>query len=578
MTAMNTILLMLICFFGYIFAYHTYGRFLSQKVFSCDPSTSTPAQEYADGEDYVPSTRQVLFGHHFTSIAGTGPIVGPAIGVIWGWLPALLWVFLGSILMGAVHDFVSLMISMRNKGVSIADLSEKYINHRVKRLFYLVMCLSLLIVIAIFGLVIAIIFAQFPDSVFPVWIQIPIAIFLGIGLKKFPKQNTILTITSITVLYLCVYLGTFVPFTMPQIFYIPATGVWTILLLLYAYVASTLPVTTLLQPRDYLNAWQLYIALGLMSLGAFVSGIQGKIPLVAPALNIELSSAPPMWPFLFITIACGAISGFHALVSSGTSSKQISTESDAQFIGYGSMILEAGLATLIIIAVTAGIGMAYPLDNGNILSGFSAWQAHYSSWVASAGLGSKLNAVVIGLSNMMQSIGLSQELGIVIVGMFIASFAGTTLDTATRIQRYLISELFKSSSSAKSLSNKWSSSSIAVITAAILAFSSGADGKGALLLWPLFGAVNQLLAVISLLVGTRYLQKNHPKYTWITLFPCLFMGLMTTWASILNQINFIQSEKWIPSVLNFIIVACVLIIILEVIFLFRKEKQRRLSI
>jgi len=564
---MSALLLFLVTTVGYILAYHTYGRFLSKKIFSINPSASVPSKTMEDGKEYVPTRKQVIFGHHFTSIAGTGPIVGPAIGVIWGWVPAMIWVFFGSIFMGAVHDFATLIISTRHQGKSISDIASQYINKRVRFLFYIIVFLALLIVIAIFGLVISIIFSRFPQSVWPVWLQIPIAILLGS--LVFKKRGNLFKGTAIAVLvmYLTVLFGSYFPFVMPDILGIPSTGVWTVLLLGYAFFASILPVTTLLQPRDYMNAWQLYIALGVITVGMIVSGLQSPLLIETPAFNKAPIGAPPIWPFLFITVACGAISGFHSLVSSGTSSKQISSESDAQFIGYGAMLVEALLATLIIISVTAGIGLAYETSDGSILYGLQAWEAHYGSWASSAGLGSKLTAVVIGCSNFMNSIGITPMIGTAIIGVFIASFAGTTLDSATRVQRYIVSELFQETP-LHVLSKKYYATGFAVATAALLAFSSGANGKGALALWPLFGAVNQLLGGLALLVCTAYLRKKGGLKFLVTAIPCGFLLCMTLWASVLNQISFLDQGNVLLIILNGVITVIAFLMFIETIWSF----------
>ena len=354
---MTTLLVMLLSFFGYIIFYRSYGRYIGRKIFGLDDNRLTPSVVHSDGVDYVPTRKEIIFGHHFTSIAGTGPIVGPAIAIIWGWVPAVLWVFFGSVIIGAVHDFSALIISMRNEGKSISEITAKYINRRTRIFFFVVVFLALWIVIAIFGLVIAIIFNMFPSSVLPVWLQIPIAILLGHLIYKKGKHVIGWSVLAVLTMYITIIIGSYIPISLPELAGIPATGIWTIVLLIYAYIASVLPVTTLLQPRDYINAYQLLIAMTLLSLGAIAATFIGGMELVAPAVQLNPPEAPPVWPFLFITIACGAISGFHALVASGTSAKQVKRESDSLFVGYGSMLVEGALATLVIIAVAAGIGM-----------------------------------------------------------------------------------------------------------------------------------------------------------------------------------------------------------------------------
>lgn len=326
---MDALLLMTLAFAGYIVMYHLYGKYLARKIFALSGDARTPAVELEDGIDYVPTKKEVIFGHHFTSIAGTGPIVGPAIAIIWGWVPALLWVFIGSIVMGAVHDFGALIISMRNQGKSISDYTAKYVNNRTRFLFFLIVFLELWIIIAIFGLVIAVIFAMYPQSVLAVWMEIPIAIYLGHLIYKKGKNVMAWSIYAVIAMYVCVLLGPYLPIKMPAIAGIPPTGVWTIILLTYAFIASVLPVTTLLQPRDFINSHQLVIAMALLILGVLFSAFSGSLEIVAPAVQSSPAKAPPMWPFLFITIACGAISGFHSLVSSGTSAKQVRNEERA---------------------------------------------------------------------------------------------------------------------------------------------------------------------------------------------------------------------------------------------------------
>ncbi|MHC4726398.1 MAG: carbon starvation CstA family protein [Planctomycetota bacterium] len=542
---MDTLLLMLICGAGYLAAYHTYGRFLAKKIFQLNKNAPVPSIELRDGIDYIPARKGIIFGHHYTSIAGTGPIVGPAIGIIWGWLPAVLWVFFGSIFMGAVHDLGALIVSLRNDGKSLSEVAAKYINMRVRFIFFAVVFLSLLIVIAIFGVVIAAVFTEFPSAVVPVWLQIPIAVALGFAVYKKTVNITFATAIAVISMYLCIAIGSLLPVEFGTIFGIPPTGLWVIILLVYAWVASTLPVTTLLQPRDYINAWQLFIAMGLLVGGAVVASLSGNLALAAPPFNRALpAGTPPIWPFMFVIIACGAISGFHSLVASGTSSKQVSKESDCQFVGYGSMLLEGFLAILVLVCVAAGIGMALKLDNGTILTGQAAWQHQYSTWIGAKGLSNKIAPVVIGAANMMGKIGVTEAVGITLMGVFIASFAGTTLDTSTRIQRYVISEL-ATDLKIPFLANRWVATSFAVLTAAGLAFATGADGKGAMVLWPLFGSANQLLAALALLLVTLYLKRKGGLKFLVTGIPCLIMLVITVWAMVKNEINFISKGNWL---------------------------------
>jgi carbon starvation protein len=559
---MDVLLIVVLAFVGYLAMYHLYGRFIGRRIFALAKEAQTPSVEFEDGMDYVPTKKEIIFGHHFTSIAGTGPIVGPAIAIIWGWVPALLWVFVGSIIMGAVHDFGALIISMRNQGKSISDYTAKYINPRTKFLFFLIVFLELWIVIAIFGLVIAVIFAMYPQSVLAVWIEVPIAIALGYLIYRKGANVMTWSIYAVLAMYVCVFLGPYLPFKMPAIGSIPPTGVWTIILLIYAFCASVLPVTTLLQPRDFINSHQLLIAMVLLVLGVLFAGLGGDLQLVAPAVQTMPAEAPPMWPFLFITIACGAISGFHALVSSGTSAKQVRSEDDALFVGYGSMLMEGALATLVIIAVAAGIGMGYTTKDGTTLTGVAAWTTHYASWASAAGLGSKISAFVDGAANMIMAVGIPKTFTLAIMAVFVASFAGTTLDTATRIQRYVIGEL-GSSLNMPFLTERYTGTLVAVGSALILAFATGASGNGALKLWPLFGAVNQTLAALALIIITLYLKTQGGQKWLVAGIPALFMLIMTIWAVTMNQFTFGASHNLLLQIVNFIILVIAVWIAIE---------------
>jgi len=544
-----------------------------------------------DGVDYVPTKKGIIFGHHYTSIAGTGPIVGPAIGIIWGWVPAVIWVFVGSIVMGAVHDFGSLVISMRNDGKSLSEVAARYVGSRARTVFFLIVFLELLIVIAIFGVVISAIFSMYPQSVFPIWCEVPLAVGLGLAVYKWKANVKLATAVAVFAMYATVVAGHCLPLEMGDLaiggWTLPATGVWVVILLAYAYVASTLPVTVLLQPRDYINAWQLFIAMGLLVVGTAAAAFFGNLQIVAPAYNAHPAGAPPIWPFLGVTIACGAISGFHCLVASGTTAKQVRRESDARFVGYGSMLMESALAILVIVAVAAGIGMAYETAAGENLAGADAWNHHYATWegVTGKGLGGKIAAVVIGAANMLSAVGIPKAVGTIIMGVFIASFAGTTLDTATRIQRYVIAEL-ATSFKVPALANRWVATLIAVGTAGALAFAAGASGKGALSLWPMFGAVNQLLAALALLLITIYLRRRGTWGYLLTLGPCLFMLVLTVWAMVSKEIGFVAApvtdafpayQKWALVVLNGVTLLLALALTVEAFINIARPKQCELK-
>ncbi|MDB9822952.1 carbon starvation protein A [Deltaproteobacteria bacterium] len=533
---MNSLILVIGTGIVYIVAYNTYGKYLGKKIFKLDPEAVCPSRALRDDIDFVPTQKPILFGHHFTSIAGTGPVVGPAIAIIWGWVPALIWILLGSIFMGAVHDFGAMVVSLRNQGRSIGDIASDIINKRVRTLFLLIIFFELWIVVAIFGVIIAIVFTMFPNAVLPVWLEIPIAIWLGYMVYNRGFDHLLLSIIAVVLMYITVVIGAYVPIKMPHVLGLDPVSCWVILLLVYAYIASTLPVQTLLQPRDYINSHQLFIALALLFLGL----IFARPDMVAPAVNLSPEGAPPIWPMLFVVVACGAISGFHALVSSGTSSKQCDVETSSLTIGYGGMLLEGMLATCVIVACGAGIALG--LTSGDqTLTGIAAFNEHYASWGAASGLGSKINAFVIGSANMIERIGIPHQVTLTIMGVFVASFAATTLDTATRLQRYIVSELaiaWGTPAAAK----RHPATIIAVGTALVLAFYNG-NGQGALTLWPLFGSINQLLAGLALLVVTIYLARRNSPISY-TLIPMVFMLIMTTWAMLINLNEYLTTSNW----------------------------------
>jgi carbon starvation protein len=566
---METLLIALISGIAFIVAYHTYGRWLGRRIFNLAADTVCPSHRLNDGTDYVPTNKAVVFGHHFTSIAGTGPIVGPAIAIMWGWLPALLWVVFGSIFIGAVHDFGALVVSMRNNGQTVGDVAGRLLNPRVRVLFLLILLMALTIVLAIFGLVIASVFRIYPSAIFPCMIQIPIAVAIGLWLHRKGVHLLLPSAITLALMYVTVIYGDrgflhTINTTMAE--WTPWT--WVLLLLGYSYVASVLPVWVLLQPRDYINSLQLVSTLALVVIGlavaatsggaALVDGARPALELAAPVVNWSPNGAPMIFPFLFITIACGAISGFHCLVSSGTSSKQIEREPDARFIAFGSMLTEGFLAVLVILACAAGIGLGVTLADGSVLTGEAAWLSRYSVW--SSSLGPLVGAFVDGSANFLKSYGIPANVAVALMGVMVASFAGTTLDTACRLQRYVVQELAAAvgamspaaSSSLAPLRNKHGATIFAVLLAALMAavpptgqeWSMANAGRGGLILWPLFGATNQLLGGLSFLVITFYLWRRR-KPVWFLVVPLVFMLIMPAWAMLWQTfVGSVDSPSW----------------------------------
>jgi carbon starvation protein len=591
---MGTLFIALGAFVLYLVAYNTYGRWLARRIFKLDPKAAVPSVELNDDRDYVPTSKGIVFGHHFTSIAGTGPIVGPALAIMWGWVPALMWVLFGSIFIGAMHDFGTLVVSLRNRGMTVGEVAGRLLNPRVRLLFLVLLLFALWVVLAIFGWVIASVFVQFPESILPVFLQIPIAIWIGLKVHRRGGKLLVPSVIALTLMYATVWLGAGGPGLawsggglgqaiqgLNQTLAAWPLWVWVAVLLAYCYAASVMPVWVLLQPRDYINSLQLVTSLMLIVAGLLVAALAGfsmdagagevarePLQLVAPAFNLNPLNAPPIFPFLFVTIACGAISGFHCLVSSGMSSKQLKCETDAQFVGYGSMLLEGFLATLVILAVGAGIGMGWQQKFPG-LHGAELWGTVYADWKLVTG-GEAIGAFVVGSANFVQSLGMDSTMARALMGVLVASFAGTTLDTATRLQRYVVQELaatfaprvsptamaaegydteFERGVVAKGfslnplvwLTNTHGATLFAVSTAFLLAifpapgveWSWSTIGKGGLILWPLFGATNQLLAGLAMMVVSFWLLRRGIP-TWLSAAPMVFMLIMPAWAFIID--------------------------------------------
>ncbi len=575
---MLTLIVAILSFVGFIVAYNTYGRWLARTVFRLDHTALVPAEELRDNVDFVPTDRNVLFGHHFTSIAGTGPIVGPAIAVFWGWLPALLWVVFGSIFIGAVHDMGALVVSLRNRGQTLGEVAGRIITRRARVLFLIILFLALTVVLAVFGLVIAKIFGMYPESVLPTWASLPLAVIIGFNTYKRQAGLLVPSIAALCIIYGCIWVGAYyLPIDIGTLLGVPEIGrwvnittVWTAALLVYCFFASVLPVWVMLQPRDYINSQQLLIALGLLMLGVAVAGLTGKADLAGstPMLATAPADAPPILPFLFITIACGACSGFHCLVSSGTTSKQVACETDAQYVAYGSMLLEGGLAVMVILACCAGVGMGQfdrilssdapggflyqPHENpdGTLLTGRAAWEARYTvnaGW-GKFGLSQTVQAFVEGGANFLTVIGIPIRLGVSIIAVLVACFAATTLDSATRLQRYVVQEL-AITTGIKPLANKYAATAFAILLAGWLASMPGAaapdgtliGGTGGLILWPLFGATNQLLAGLAFLVIVFYLWRRG-RTIWFAAIPMGVMLIMPAWAMLWQMFN--ETTGW----------------------------------
>jgi len=547
---MNSLILVILALAGYLLAYRFYGRFLGKKLFRLSSERLMPAHEFKDGVDFVPSKPHIIFGHHFTTIAGLGPIVGPAIGIIWGWLPAFLWVFFGSIFMGAVHDFTTLVVSARMRGRSIGELTAEIISPSTRYALQFIMQLLLFIVLAVFAMIVGSLFVMYPEAVIPVWAQIPVAIWLGREIRK-GKSDLGYSILALLLLYAFVLVGVWVPVSLP---WSPEVNVvvWCIALFIYVFFASTLPVQKLLQPRDYINSHQLMVAMTFLILGIFVAHPVFSAPVINESAFAAGSDVPDLAPILFIVIACGAISGFHSLASSGTTVKQVDREQDMLPIGFGAMLTESFLAVLVIVAAGAGLGMGLESD-GEFFTGVDAYRHHYASWSSASGLTAKLDAFIIGAANLFSSLGVPVKYGAAFVVVFIVSFANTTLDSAARIQRISLQEIFTNGRGEirKPFNNRYLVTFLIVLAAGSMAFFRP-GGQGAMVLWPLFGSLNQLMAALALGVVTVYLASRKIPVIY-TLIPMLLILVLTLWAMVENLAGFLRNGEYLLVLLSAVI-------------------------
>ena len=542
---MNAALLAIIVLVAFALGYRFYSKFLSNVIFQLQADEGVPSVEFEDGVDYVPSKRHVLWGHHFASIAGAAPIVGPAIAVIWGWLPALIWICVGTIFMGAMHDFSALVISLRHKGKSIGEIAGHVVNRRVQVLFLIVISFLIWIVLAVFAFIIATLFKNNPASIFPINIQIVVAMILGWLVYRRGVGMFVPSLVGYAVLLGAIFYGGDFAQAFPIITELSITN-WVWILLIYSFIASVMPVWLLLQPRDYLNSHQLVTALVFLTIGL----VWLHPPVVAPMVNLAPEGAPPMIPFLFVTIACGAISGFHGLVSSGTTSKQVSVMTDARPIGYGGMMAEGYLGLLATLAATAGFATT------------AEWTQHYSSWGAANGLSSKLDAFINGGARFVGSIGIPVETAQTFMAVVIIAFAATSLDTGARIQRLVIAELGELYG-VKALSNRYLAGGLGIGAALLLAVTQG-GGQGGLALWPLFGTTNQLVAGVTLLIVSIWLKKLGRQVAY-TLVPMILIGGVTVFAMAGNLIDYFANfeELWLLAIVGSIVLVLDIWVVLE---------------
>lgn len=550
----------ILCIVGYVLGYRYYSGYLSRRVFRLDPSRITPAHTLRDGIDYVPSRREILFGHHYASIAGLSPMLGPAIAVIWGWLPALLWIVLGTLFIGAVHDFSALVVSMRAGGVSIGKVAEGIIGPRAKSLFHAIIFFLISLGMGVFVHVVALLFTRafHPEAVLPTFGMMVIAVFVGLSAYRWKlplgRSSAVAFVAALLLIWVSLKVGA------PDL----SLGAWKWVLLGYAFLASVLPVWLLLQPRDYVNSMLLYLGLILAYLGFFLL----RPSFEAPAVVLSPAGAPPIFPFVFIVIACGAVSGFHGLVSSGTTAKQIDNEMDARPIGYGAMIGESLLGLLAVLACTAGF------------SDRLSWSNHYSNWSSAMDLGDRIDAFIRGTAHFLSSMGIPVEVGSAFIALVVVSFALTSLDSATRLLRYNLSEVGETLHFAP-LRNRVVSSALAAAAIGFFAFYQIGGKAAGLALWQLFGTTNQVLGGLTLLAVTLYLQQRGRNF-WVTLLPMIFLLSVTLYAMVLKIRDFWSphdpaKREWPLLVVGLMLLLIALWLVVEAILRLRRPPRLRES-
>lgn len=552
----------------FIIGYRVYGGYLENRVFRVTDGELTPAVARKDGVDYVPTRRSILFGHHFASIAGLGPILGPAVAVIWGWLPALLWIVLGAILIGAVHDYGSLVVSARTEGKSIGEVLGRVVSPRARILFMLLTAYLIALAMGVFAHIVGSLFAKmYPEAVVSAFGLMLVAVVMGLLLYRLGLPLAPVTIGGLVAMLLLLAAGVWLPVNLYKVYLEPAARArvvqaekqlaersvkpaaaavagdlkqslapddkqlaiavdaaasraqtaWVWVLLAYAFVASVLPVWLLLQPRDYINSYLLYFGVAGIFVGMVLLRPEAAAPAYIGGAALAQRGAPALFPLLFVMVACGAVSGFHCMVASGTTCKQLARMRDARFIGYGGMLAEGLLAVGVLLACAFAVG-------------HDKFEAFYGTWSAlTRSLASQIAAFVEGAGNLFNAFGIPHEFGRALTALVVVSFALTTLDTGTRLLRYNLEEL-AGALRLPLVGNRFVATTIGVLLLAFFAFIKVRTPQGpqpaGLAIWQLFGISNQILAALTMLGIAAYLRAKG-RATWPYVLPFLFMLVIT---------------------------------------------------
>ena len=553
----------------YVALYFLYGKPLEKKVVKANDELKTPAHRLFDGVDYVPARTSVLFGHHFASVAGAAPIVGPVLAMAWGWVPALAWIWFGNIFIGAVHDYLSIMASVRYDGKSIQFVAGDLISKRTGKLFYWLVFMILILIVGAFSAVLGGLFMGNPAVPTNFVLLLVAALIMGVLMYRTKINFVVTSIIGVVMLALTIVLANQMPIALPR-------NAWFLIMFVYIIIAAAIPVNILLQPRDYLNSYLLYIGLAIGGVAALSGGVSFTAPAFTSFNAVVSGGKPtPFWPVVPLIIACGSLSGFHSLVGSGTTSKQLDKESSGLAIGYGAMLFEGFLSTIVVVAV-AGYGMQLLQGAGQDITA-ATWGTRYNpasgaAGIAGAGMFTSAYAAMVA-GTWLRFI--PTEIVRLIAGMWVAGFAMTTLDTTNRLARYCLAEialpLKKNSEGAYNfLTNKW----IASIIPAALGVYLGWSGQFSIL-WPSFGAGNQLIASIALLTGTAWVSKRLKAKATVALIPAYALWVTVTAAIIWHMFVVVWpaiSTNAVTNVTVFVIEGIMLI--LNFIFIFDFIKTR----
>ncbi|MCX5678746.1 MAG: carbon starvation protein A [Candidatus Omnitrophica bacterium] len=576
---MHALTLLIIALLVFALAYRFYAKFLMAKVLVANDEAKTPAHTFKDGRDYHPTNRFVLFGHHFAAISGAGPLVGPVLAAQFGFLPGFLWILIGAVLGGAVHDTVILFASVRTKGLSLTRLARKYVSKTAG--FVTGFAILFIIITALAGLALVVVNAlnESAWATFAIAMTIPVAFFVALYMYRLRPGKVIeASLIGVTLVILGVVLGEPLARSGFGHFFLFSKPALSIMLPIYGLIASILPVWLLLCPRDYLSSYMKIGTILLLALGIFIVNPQLRMPAITPYIHGGGPVIPgKVWPFVCITVACGAISGFHSLVASGTTPKMINKESDIRMIGFGAMLTEAVVSLMALIAATVLIPADYfainvPVDvfhkmglsisqlpqieqmTGEVLSGRTG---------GAVSLAAGMSLILSSIPGMKHLMGYWYHFAI----MFEALFILTTVDTGTRVARYIVDELIKTASPRWNSRRLWT----IILSGGIISFLWGylVYNGDITTIWPMFGVANQLLATLALSVGTVYILKHSKRwyYGLITFVPAIFMFVTTIVAGIMNVIdNYLPKHNFqgnMNAALSIIMIALVVVIFLE---------------